>query len=318
MMRLEPRPGAFTEDPHRFPRGWAAGLLLAMTALNVVPAETLDRIRSLLLDGLRPGQMLLRPVPRCLPVALASSQAPADADHRQVEALEARVRELELERQQLRERLAAVETWGRRPRGQKSEPLVVPALVSSRWLGEELSLVWRSRGMLAVGGRDGVHENALVLQSELPLVDVGGPHQVGVGNPVFAGRVVVGKIAAVGRQTSTVRRVTDAGYSDRVRVARRTPEGLLLITEGTLVGEGQPLCRLRHITEPVATGDLILTSGTDGILPLPMYYGTVTEASLDPAGREWEVTVQPAATAGTLAEVEVLRLDWKDDGLLAN
>lgn len=318
MMRLEPRQSAFTEDPHRFPRGWAASLLLAITSLNVAPAETFDPIRALFLDGLRPGQMLLSQVSRCLPAALASAQAPADANHRQVEALEARVRELELERNHLRERLTAVETWGRRPRGQKSEPLVVPALVSSRWLGEELSMAWRSRGMLAIGGRDGVHENALVLQSELPLVDVGSPHQVGVGNPVFAGRVVVGKIAAVGHQTSTVRRVTDAGYSDRVRVARRTPEGLLLITEGTLVGEGQPLCRLRHITEPVAAGDLVLSGGTDGILPLPMYYGTVSEASLDTTGREWRVTVQPAATAGIWTEVEVLRLDWKDDGLLAN
>jgi hypothetical protein len=318
MMRLEPRHGASGEEPQRFPRGWAAGLLLAITALNVAPSETLDRIRMLFLDGLRPGQLLLSHVPRYLPAALAGTPAPADADRRQLDALAARVRELELERQQLRDRLAAVETWGRRPRGQKSEPLVVPALVSTRWLGEELSLVWRSRGMLAVGGRDGVHENALVLQSELPLVDVGGPQQVAVGNPVFAGRVVVGKIAAVGRQTSTVRRVTDAGYSDRVRVARRTPEGLLLITEGTLVGEGQPHCRLRHITEPVTAGDLVLTSGTDGILPLPMYYGTVTEASLDPTGREWQVRVQPATTAGTVTEVEVLRLDWKDDGVLAN
>jgi len=318
MMRLESRHGLTDEDPQRFPRGWAAGLLLAITALNVAPAETVARLRTQFLDGLRPGQLLLSQVPRCLPAALAPSQASADADRRPLDALEARVRELELERQQLRERLAAVETWGRRPRGQKSEPLMVPALVSTRWLGEELSLLWRSRGMLAVGGRDGVHENALVLQSELPLVDVGGPHQVAVGNPVFAGRVVVGKLAAVGRQTSTVRRVTDAGYSDRVRVARRTPEGLLLITEGTLVGEGQPLCRLRHITEPVAAGDLVLTSGTDGILPLPMYYGTVTEASLDPTGREWQVTVQPAAATGTLTEVEVLRLDWKDEGLLAN
>jgi cell shape-determining protein MreC len=293
-----------------------AGLLLAAMSLNVVPPETLDRIRAVFLDVLRPGQLVLRDVPRWFPATVSPAQATGEPG--QIAALEGRVRELELERQQLRDRLAAVETWGRRPRGQKTEPLVVPALVATRWLGEELSLMWRSRGMLAVGGRDGVHENALVVQSELPLVDVGDSHQVAVGNPVFAGRVVVGKIAAVGRQTSTVRRVTDAGYSDRVRVARRTPEGLLLIAEGTLVGEGQPLCRLRHITEPVAEGDLVLTSGTDGILPLPMYYGTVTEASLDTAGREWQVIVQPAARAGTLTDVEVLRLDWREDGVLAN
>jgi hypothetical protein len=49
-----------------------------------------------------------------------------------------------------------------------------------------------------------------------------------------------------------------------------------------------------------------------------MYYGTVTEASLDTAGREWQVIVQPAARSGTLTDVEVLRLDWKADGVLAN
>lgn len=315
-MRLDSRHSAAAGGSPGFSRGWVAGLMLAAASLNVAPAESLERIRGVFLDVLRPGQLVLRDVPRWLPVT--ASQTTLSGEPGQIAALEGRVRELELERQQLHDRVMAFETWGRRPRGQKSEPLVVPALVATRWLGEELSLVWRSRGMLAVGSRDGVHENAQVVQSELPLVDVGSPLQVAVGNPVFAGRVVVGKIAAVGRQTSTVRRVTDAGYSDRVRVARRTPEGLLLIAEGTLVGEGQPKCRLRHITEPVAEGDLVLTSGTDGILPLPMYYGRVSEASLDPAGREWQVTVQPAAREGTLTEVEVLRLDWKEDGVLAN
>ena len=302
--------------PSRFPRVWVAGLLLAAATLNVAPPEALGRLRGLFLDSLRPGQLLVQNLSdRVRPLReIASAGSPADPIH----AFEARIRELELEREQLLSRLTAVETWGRRPRGQNSQPVVIPELLTARWLGEELSLLWRSRGLLSVGNREGVHENALVLQSELPLVDVGNPQQVTVGNPVFAGRVVVGKIAAVGRQTSTVRRITDAGYSDRIRVVRRTPEGLLLIAEGTLVGDGHELCRLKHITEPVAAGDLVLTSGTDGILPLPMYYGTVTEATLDPAGREWQVIVQPAAGSTPVTSVEVLRLDWKDDGVLAN
>jgi len=300
----------------RLPRGWVAGLLLAAASLNVAPPEALTRMRGLFLDALRPGQILIQKLPDWTQRSpeLAADSGESDQEH----ALESRLRELELERDQLRSRLAAVETWGRRPRGQTSEPIVIPELLSARWLGEELSLLWRSRGMLSVGNREGIHENALVLQSELPLVDVGNPQQVTVGNPVFAGRVVIGKIAAVGRQTSTVRRVTDAGYSDRIRVVRRTPEGLLLIAEGTLVGDGHDHCRLKHITEPVAAGDLVLTSGTDGILPLPMYYGTVTEATLDDAGREWQVTVQPAAGSAPVTSCEVLRLDWKEDSVLAN
>jgi cell shape-determining protein MreC len=205
--------------PSRFPRVWVAGLLLAAATLNVAPPEALGRLRGLFLDSLRPGQLLVQNLSdRVRPLReIASAGSPADPIH----AFEARIRELELEREQLRSRLTAVETWGRRPRGQNSQPVVIPELLTARWLGEELSLLWRSRGLLSVGNREGVHENALVVQSELPLVDVGNPQQVTVGNPVFAGRVVVGKIAAVGRQTSTVRRITDAGYSDRIRADQR-------------------------------------------------------------------------------------------------
>ena len=54
------------------------------------------------------------------------------------------------------------------------------------------------------------------------------------GDAVYAGRIVIGKIAEVGRFSSTLRLVTDSGYSGRARLARRTSQGLVFGAEGTL------------------------------------------------------------------------------------
>ena len=86
--------------PSRFPRVWVAGLLLAAATLNVAPPEALGRLRGLFLDSLRPGQLLVQNLSdRVRPLReIASAGSPADPIH----AFEARIRELELERERRR------------------------------------------------------------------------------------------------------------------------------------------------------------------------------------------------------------------------
>jgi cell shape-determining protein MreC len=65
--------------------------------------------------------------------------------------------------------------------------------------------------------------------------------------------VVLGKIAEVGQVTSTLRLVTDPDFSARVRITRRTPQGLQVIAEGTLVGEPRPAGGSRSATGETRT-----------------------------------------------------------------
>jgi cell shape-determining protein MreC len=204
------------------------------------------------------------------------------------------------------------------PHGESLEPLLVPQLVEARVLGDESAALWRSGKLIGAGAAAGIVESSLVLTGRRPLVDLGEDARVSAGDALYAGRSVVGKVAAVGRYTSTVVLVTDAGYAGRARIARRTSRGLTFGSEGTLMGDGTALCRLRHIAEPVNVGDEVYTGGTDGVLPFAMYYGRVVRAELEPAATEWSIDVKPDAALARFDRVQILRLAVNAGRLLAD
>ena len=206
---------------------------------------------------------------------------------------------------------------GTAPASEPVPPLVLPRLIEARVLGEETAALWRARKLLAAGAADQIAESALVLDDSRPLVDLGQDAGVSPGDAAYAGRIVVGKIAEVGFYSSTLRLVTDPAYKGLARLARRTSRGLVLGPEGTVVGDGSELCRLKHIAEPVNVGDEVFTGGTDGAVPARMYYGKVVRAELEPGAREWSVWVRPAATEG-LESVLILRRALNPDRVLAN
>ncbi|MCY2964667.1 MAG: hypothetical protein NT069_13700 [Planctomycetota bacterium] len=307
----------------RFPFALAVGLIFGACALNLAPVDLVGKLRSLVRDALAPAQNIVQICVTSIENSWSSRRPPStdDADESpdvSQTALATRNRQLELELADLRERVAIAEEYGRRPKPTSSKPLLIPELIEANWLGEGVSALVREKGLLSVGSADGLTESAIVLQSELPLIDQGESGEIQSGDAVYAGRVVVGKIADVGRHTSTVRRVTDADFSGRARVARRTERGLEVIAEGTLVGDGADGCLLKHVTEPIAEGDEVYTSGTDGVLRLPMYYGRVVRAELEPAAREWTVVVSPAAMTSHRDRVQVLRLKLNRERVMAN
>lgn len=293
------------------------GLCAAGVAMSLAPPEAAARWRGFVRDVLRPGQTA---VVFAIDSVKGMTQPTGDSSRNAGRSPElARARQ---ENERLAVQLAVLQQRSQRerqmPSGQPTEPLFVPDLVEARVLGAETAPLWRSRKLLGAGTSQGVMESALVLQDEKPLVDLGASFQVAAGDAVYAGRCVVGKIAEVGKYTSSVRAVTDSGFSGRARLARRSSRGITFGSEGTLVGTGDNLCRLRHITEPVNVGDEVYTGGTDGLLPFPMYYGRVVRAELEATGVEWSIDVEPAASLDRFDRVQILRLTLNSGRILAD
>ena len=150
--------------------------------------------------------------------------------------------------------------------------------------------------MLERGAVDGVRESTLVLEDNRSLLDQGADAGLAPGQPVYSGRNVVGKIAVVGRWTSTVCPVTDPEFRGLAQLARSSGNRLLFGPQAILVGCGERLCRLTLIpaTEPVSVGDEVYTGQRDAALPYPLYYGKVVSALIKPGALHWEIRVQPA------------------------
>jgi cell shape-determining protein MreC len=306
--------------------GFKPTLLLCLTGagLMFVPAESARPVRALVRDALSPGQTALYFAMRCSRDGLARlgrsinhvSRPDGSDDERKADRLE--IRRLELQVARLRDQVARLtQQQGLTPDAGSPPPLVSPRLVGALVLGEETAGQWRGRKLLAVGGAE-IAESALVLEDARPIVDAGADAGLSTGDAAYAGRIVVGKIAEVGRYSSTLRLVTDPAYSGRARLARRTSRGLVFGAEGTLVGDGSDLCRLKHIADPVNVGDEVFTGGSDGLVALPMYYGKVVRAELEPGANEWSVWVEPAAAATRLESVLILRRIMNPDRVLGN
>jgi hypothetical protein len=289
----------------------------------MIPHDATRWLRSAVRDTLLPGQAAVN-------LAWLGAQRALEAGPAET-ALRARMRELEAqlrqERQQnrqllleaarLRERLADVQLAGAEPAGRGSAPLLVPQLVEARWLGTGANSSWRSLFLVDAAAAQGVAESAWVLERPGPFVDLGSAEGLASGDQVLAGRIVVGKIAEVGRYVSTVLKVTDPNFSARARIYRRTSAGLVAGPEGTLSGDGTPLCRLKHVGEPVNAGDEVFTSEEGRTTMAPLYLGRVARAEPGANEREWNISVQPAARP-TQQEVHILRLSLNPRRLLAN
>ena len=292
----------------------------AAAVLHCAPENLAGAVRSALFDALRPGQRLLR---SGAADGLAHWHRLHDATgHRErVEELEAQLagaelvaRRAQVQTALLHETLQSTEQRGMpADAASPGEPLFVPELLQAAVLGDGTRALWRAGKLLDKGESQGVVEESLVLDDARPLVEQGRTSGVEPEQDVYAGRCVVGRIASVGRWTSTVERVTDKGYRGLARLARQSSRGLNFLAEGILQGDGTESCRLQGIssTEAVEIGDDVYTGGRDGRLRFPMYYGKVVAAWLNDGGTAWEIRVQPAVgDKDDLETVQILRARW--------
>ena len=218
-------------------------------------------------------------------------------------------RRLEIENARLHDELRLAEKYGISPipvpnAAAARAPGVVRAAVVSR---ETLAL-WVSARHLNQGRAHGVTESSLVLEDNLPHIDEGSDAGVEPELDVFTGCCVVGRIASVGRWTSTLELVSDAHYRALAQIVRPSEGGASFGTEGIIVGQGNGRCKLSDVptTQTVRIGDEVYTSDRDGRIGVPLYYGRVVRVA--EAGRHWDITIEPAVKAADVKTVVVLKL----------
>ena len=124
---------------------------------------------------------------------------------------------------------------------------------------------------------------------------------VDLNAPVVGPGGLVGRVTAVGPHVAQVKLLSDRDCS----------VGSLLVrtrTRGIVSGKGGAELELKYVSnlEDVAVGDLVVTSGIDGIYPKGIAIGRVTSVKNGP--RLFKViAVEPAASLNRLEEVFILQ-----------
>ena len=132
------------------------------------------------------------------------------------------------------------------------------------------------------------------------LIDRGSGRGVKANNAVVADRGVVGRVWKVEPLTSKIQLITDAAAGTAVLVQRSRVQGILL-------GRGADLCSLEYVSmlDDVEEGDLLVTSGLDGIYPKGLPVGIVQDVKPGPAGLRL-IGVEPRVRFNRLEEVLIL------------
>ncbi len=287
---------------------WLVGVCLL-----ILPESVTSRLRSVTWDVALPGEQLVDSTIRQSSNLLFQRPKPVvspETDARIVE-LENQLRELRMQNRQLKIQQGLIP-----PRIRASSdgtaPLIIPDLLSARVIGRELSRVWNEQPVLNRGSTHGARPDLLVLDKERINLDVGKDLDVRPDSPVYAGRMVVGRVAQVGLFTSSVRLITDAQYRGEAGIFHDTGDTgkqLRPISHGIISGDGGKGCRLLNVSpsDPVEVGDWVFTAEGDGILPHAMCYGRISRAVLKPGAVHWEIDVTPAVAPEQLREVTLLR-----------
>lgn len=130
-------------------------------------------------------------------------------------------------------------------------------------------------------------------------IDRGWESGISLDNPVLSGSGIAGRVVLVSRSHSQVQLITNADASTGVMVERsRAP--------GVLKGAGGPLLTLDYIsnTEQVDVGDLVVSSGLDGIYPKGLPVGKVILAQKGKSGFR-SIQVESSSDLVRLEEVVI-------------
>jgi rod shape-determining protein MreC len=131
-------------------------------------------------------------------------------------------------------------------------------------------------------------------------VNKGSDNGIGKDMAVITPTGVVGKVQTALAGTAKVILLTDPGSTLAVRVQRNREEGLL---EGKLVN-----CALKYVSyyADIQEGDLLVTSGLDGIYPKGLPVATVVKVTKHEATAFQTVIAVPAVRFSRLEEALVL------------
>lgn len=125
------------------------------------------------------------------------------------------------------------------------------------------------------------------------LISAGSRQGIRAGMALVHPEGVIGQVVAVGENSSDVALITDAGQFTPVQLVRT---GLRAV----MVGEGEAdRTSLRFLANnaDVQPGDLLVTSGLDGVYPAGMAIATVLTVERDPQSDFARILCRPAANA---------------------
>lgn len=137
--------------------------------------------------------------------------------------------------------------------------------------------------------------------SRTVTIDKGSENGINKDMAVITSAGIVGKVHAVLPGTAKIILLTDPGSTLAVRVQRNREEGLL---EGKLAR-----CALKYVSfyADIQEGDLLVTSGLDGIYPKGLPVAKVFKVTKHEASAFQTVVAEPAVSFSRLEEVLVLR-----------
>jgi rod shape-determining protein MreC len=130
------------------------------------------------------------------------------------------------------------------------------------------------------------------------IVDKGAMDGVGADMPVVNDEGVVGRVMDVSEHYARVVLITDPASAIDGMIERNRMRGVL-------AGKDASSCLLKYVRGnfDVQIGDLIITSGKDGIFPKGLRLGRVKGVRKDPVALFQIIEVEPAVRLGALEEV---------------
>jgi rod shape-determining protein MreC len=139
------------------------------------------------------------------------------------------------------------------------------------------------------------------------IIDRGGQHGIALGAPVIDAAGVIGQVTRVQPLLAEVTLVTDKDHAIPVQVVRN---GLRGVAYGS--GDGTTM-ELRHMAAnaEVEKGDLLATSGIDGVYPRGLPVARIVRIERDAAYAFAKIVAQPVG--GTDQHRQVLVLARMDD-----
>jgi rod shape-determining protein MreC len=132
-------------------------------------------------------------------------------------------------------------------------------------------------------------------------IDKGSSSGISVGMAAIVARGVVGQVVATSVNASRILLIADqsSGVDAIVQGSR---------VRGVVEGSGSQLCELRYVTRDyqVKRGEVVLTSGMDGVYPKGLLVGTVSAVEAGGATLFQTVEVTPAVDFARLEEVLIV------------
>jgi rod shape-determining protein MreC len=133
------------------------------------------------------------------------------------------------------------------------------------------------------------------------IVNRGAQHGVRSGAAVITPEGLVGRVIEVGPTVARVQLITDerSGVGAAIGILEETR------AIGVVVGSNEALCRMRYVpgSEPVREGEVVYTTGQDGIYPRGLPIGRVIAVRRGSALVSHEILIEPAARLSRLEEV---------------